>query len=128
MKAATLIGALSVSFTLFLFSCTLPHSQTHHVTFEEIGEMAGALSYIHVIIPVNISRLSTSVQHFCKKVTQLQAGYGKKEKYTVYLEKYGGQINTEARVFFQISHLLDLMLKDADNLQVWINSLQASIP
>ncbi len=27
----------------------------HHIVFEEIGEMAGALSYIHVVIPVNIS-------------------------------------------------------------------------
>ncbi len=126
MKSAVLIGALSISFyTLFLFSCTFPSAQTHHVVFKEIGEMAGVLSYVHIIIPVNISGLSAAVQHFCKKVTLLQAGYGKKEKYAVYLEKYGGQINT---VFFQISHLLNLMLKDANNLQGSINSLQASLP
>jgi hypothetical protein len=90
--------------------------------------MAGALSYIHVIIPVNISGLSAAIQHFCEKVTLLQTGYGKKEKYAVDLEKYGGQINTEASVFFQINHLLDLMLKDANNLQGSINSLRASLP
>jgi len=32
-------------------------TSTHHIVFEEIGEMAGALSYIHAIIPVNISGL-----------------------------------------------------------------------
>jgi hypothetical protein len=71
-----LIGALSVSFyTLFMFSCSFPPSQTHHVIFEEIGKMAGALSYVHVVIPVNISRLSMAVQHFCEKVMSLQKGY-----------------------------------------------------
>jgi hypothetical protein len=34
----------------------LPTS-AHHIVFEEIGEMAGALSYIHAVIPVNISGL-----------------------------------------------------------------------
>jgi hypothetical protein len=90
--------------------------------------MAGVLSYMHIVILVNMSRLSAAVQHFCEKVTQLQTGYDKKEKYSVYLEKYGGRLNTEARVFFQISHFLDLMHKDADNLQSSINSLQASLP
>jgi hypothetical protein len=45
MKAADLIGTLSISlYTIFLFSCTLTPAQTHHVVFEEIGEMASALS------------------------------------------------------------------------------------
>jgi hypothetical protein len=55
-------------------------------------------------------------------------GYNNKEKYAVHLEKYGGQINTEASIFFQISHLLNLMLKDADHLQGSIHSLRASLP
>ncbi len=32
-------------------------TSAHHIVFEEIGEMAGALSYIHAVIPVNISTL-----------------------------------------------------------------------
>jgi hypothetical protein len=36
----------------------------HHVVFEEIGEMAGALSYIHAVVPVNISGLSQAVENF----------------------------------------------------------------
>ena len=55
MKAAALIGALTVSlFTIFMLSLTLPGANSHHVVFEEIGQMAGALSYIHVVVPVNI--------------------------------------------------------------------------
>jgi hypothetical protein len=50
MKAAALIGTLSVSlYTALLFSYSSTPAQTHHVVFEEIGEMAGALSYIHVV-------------------------------------------------------------------------------
>ncbi len=61
MKAAALIGSLH---TLFLFSLTFPAARTHHVIFKEIGEMAGALSYIHVIVPVNISGLLRAVNAF----------------------------------------------------------------
>ena len=56
MKAAALIGTLSISlYTALLFLYSFTPAQTHHVVFEEIGEMAGALSYIHVVIPINIS-------------------------------------------------------------------------
>jgi hypothetical protein len=65
MKAAALIGALTVSLhTLFIFSLTFP---TAHVIFEEIGEMAGALSYIHVVVLVNISGLLKSIADFRSK-------------------------------------------------------------
>ncbi len=36
----------------------------HHVVFEEIGKMAGALSYIHAIVPINISGLAQAVHSF----------------------------------------------------------------
>jgi hypothetical protein len=69
MKAAALIGVLTVSLhTIFLFSLTFPTARTHHVVFEEIGEMAGALSYIHVVVPVNISGLLKSVADFRSKI------------------------------------------------------------
>jgi hypothetical protein len=47
--------------TLFLFLYTFPSAQPHHIIFEEIGEMAGALSYIHTIIPVSISGLYDAI-------------------------------------------------------------------
>jgi hypothetical protein len=37
---------------------------THHVVFEEIGKMAGALSYVHAIVPVNISGLAHAINNF----------------------------------------------------------------
>ena len=50
MKAAALIGTLSVSlYTILLLAYTLTPVHTHHVVFEEIGEMAGALSYLSLI-------------------------------------------------------------------------------
>jgi hypothetical protein len=48
-------------FLLLLFSC-VQHFDLHHVIFEEISEMAGALSYIHAIVPVNISGLVQTFQ------------------------------------------------------------------
>ncbi len=68
MKAAALIFALSVSFyTILLFSFSFSPAHTHHVIFEEIGEMAGALSYIHIVVPINISGLLQAVTQFRKK-------------------------------------------------------------
>jgi hypothetical protein len=65
MKATALIGTLSISFyTLFLFLFSFSPAHTHHVIFEEIGEMAGALSYIHIVVPINISGLLQAVTQF----------------------------------------------------------------
>ncbi len=49
----------------------------HHVVFEEIGEMAGALSYIHAVVPVNISGLAHAVDNFKADVRSLEALYKK---------------------------------------------------
>jgi hypothetical protein len=94
MKAAALIGALTVSLhTIFLFSLTLPTARTHHVVFEEIGEMAGALSYIHAVVPINISGLIKSVADFRSKIIVLKTNYADTATYTKRLEQYGG-VNT----------------------------------
>jgi hypothetical protein len=94
MKAAALIGAITVSLhTIFLFSLTFPTACTHHVIFEEIGEMAGALSYIHVVVPVNISGLLKSVVDFHSKIVVLKTNYAEMAVYTKRLEEYGG-VNT----------------------------------
>jgi hypothetical protein len=50
----------------------------HHVVFEEIGEMAGALSYVHAVVPVNIFGLSHAVENFKEDVRTLEALYLKK--------------------------------------------------
>ena len=55
----------------------------HHVVFEEIGEMAGALSYIHAVVPVNISGLSQAVDNFKTDVRSLEALYKKTRQHTV---------------------------------------------
>ncbi len=98
------------------------------LSLRRLEKCPSALSYVHIVIPVNISKLSMAFQHFHDKVTLLQKGYVDKEKYTFHLEKYGGQINTNASVFFHISHLLDLMLRDANNLQGSLSRLQSSLP
>ncbi len=88
MKAAARIGALTVSLhTLFLFLLTFPTARTHHVVFEEIGEMARALSYIHVVVPVNISGLLKSIADFCSKIVVLKTNYADTAVYTKRLQE-----------------------------------------
>jgi len=80
MKAAALTGSLTIPlYTLFLFSCSF--------------------SYIHVVVPINISGLGHAVRQFPKKTEFLKQGYFSREKKTVFLE-YGD--NAKANVFFQI--------------------------
>ncbi len=94
MKAAAIIGALTVSLhTIFLFSLTFSTARTHHVVFEEIREMAGTLSYIHVVVLVNISGLLQSVADFGSKIIALKTNYDDTATYAKRLEEYGG-INT----------------------------------
>jgi hypothetical protein len=135
MKAAALIGALTVSLhTIFLFSLTFPTACTHHVVFEEIGEMAGALSYIHAVVPVNISGLLKSVADFRSKIVVLKTNYADTAIYSNRLEQYGG-VNTNGPAKHlllhfrrQISGLMDLLIKDADVLRTTILSLKSSLP
>jgi hypothetical protein len=135
MKAAALIGALFISlYTIFLLSCTFTPVQTHHVIVEEIGEMAGALSNIHVVIPINISGLLQAIHNFCGKVITLKTKYTNKAKYATRLDKYGGSnTNNPAKHVLlhfrqQLSGLMDLMITDTDNLQSSITSLRTSLP
>jgi hypothetical protein len=61
---------------LLLALCQL--ALQHQVVFEEIGEMAGALSYVHAVVPVNISGLAHAINNFKEDVRTLEALYLKK--------------------------------------------------
>jgi hypothetical protein len=50
-------------------------TSAHHIVFEEIGEMAGALSYIHAVIPVNISGLDRAANTFRSQIADLRRHY-----------------------------------------------------
>jgi hypothetical protein len=52
--------------------------------------MAGAMSYIHVIIPINISGLLQAIDDFRGKVITLKMKYTNNAKYANRLDKYGG--------------------------------------
>jgi hypothetical protein len=65
-----------IKIILLLALCQL--ACQHHVVFEEIREMAGALSYVHAAVPVNISGLSHAVENFKTDVRSLEALYIKK--------------------------------------------------
>ena len=65
------VAALLI-FLLFRFPSP---TSTHHIVFEEIGEMAGALSYIHAVIPVNISGLDRAARTFRSQVDHLRRNY-----------------------------------------------------
>jgi hypothetical protein len=135
MKAAALIGALTVSLhMLFLFLLSFPAARTHHVIFEEIGEMAGALSYIHVVVPVNISGLLRAVDAFRSKIVVLKTNYADTASYSKRLQDYGrantNNLAIHILVHFrrQLSGLMDLMIKDANILRNPITSLRTSLP
>ncbi len=67
-----------IKIVLLLALCQL--ACQHHVVFEEIGEMAEALSYVHAVVPVNISGLSHAVENFKTDVRSLEALYIKKRR------------------------------------------------
>ncbi len=60
---------------IFLLLRFPSQTSAHHIVFEEIGEMAGALSYIHAVIPVNISGLDRAAHTFCSQVASLRRNY-----------------------------------------------------
>jgi hypothetical protein len=92
----------------------------HHVVFEEIGEMAGALSYVHAIVPVNISGLAHAVNNFKEDVCILQALYNKNRQPT-------GLLNDNW--FHQrVLDLFTLASADADAMLTSIHGLRDTLP
>jgi len=92
----------------------------HHVVFEEIGEMAGALSYVHAVVPVNISGLAHAVDNFKADVRSLEALYKKTRQPT----------GLGADAFFnqQILDLFTLAAANADAMTANIRSLRETLP
>ncbi len=64
----TFLRCFTLATALFLSPLATPH----HVVFEEIGEMAGVLSYIHAVVLVNISGLARAVNNFKEDVRVLE--------------------------------------------------------
>jgi hypothetical protein len=107
-----------IKIVLLLALCQL--ACQHHIVFEEIGEMAGALSYVHVVVPVNISGLSHAVENFKTDVRSLEALYIKKRRPT----------NLGADDWFnqRILDLFTLAAADADAMVTNIRSLRETLP
>ncbi len=87
----------------------------HHVVFEEIGEMAEALSYVHAVVPVNISGLAHAVDNFKADVRSLEALYQKRRQPT--------GLGADAFFHQRILDLFTLAAADADAMTANIRSL-----
>jgi hypothetical protein len=57
---------------LILFFCNLQTLYNDHVIFKEIGEMTGAISYIHLILHVDIPGLKEQADHYIQQVWDLR--------------------------------------------------------
>jgi hypothetical protein len=103
---------------LLLALCQL--ALQHHVVFEEIGEMAGALSYVHAVVPVNISGLSHAVSNFKEDVRTLEALYLKRRQPT--------GLGNDDWFNQRILDLFMLAAADADAMVANIRSLRETLP
>ncbi len=97
-----------------------PLTPSHHVVFEEIGEMAGALSYIHAIVPINISGLAQAIHNFHHDVQALQKLYSEKRLPT--------GSNYDDWFHQPIVDLFQLASSDAESMLANIDSLCDTLP
>ncbi len=107
-----------IKIVLLLAHCQL--ACQHHVVFEEIGEMARALSYVHAVVPVNISGLSHAVKNFKTDVRSLEALYIKKQRPT--------NLGTDDWFNQRILDLFTLAAADTDAMDANILSLRETLP
>jgi len=99
---------------------SLSPSLSHHEVFEEIGKMAGALLYIHVIVPVNISGLALTIRNFRLDIHALQ---------TLYTEKRQPTGTSYDDWFHQrIADLFSLAAADTESMLADIDSLRDALP
>jgi hypothetical protein len=102
--------------SLFFF----PLSPSQHVVFEEIGEMAGALSYIHAIVPIDISGLAHPIKNFQHDIQALQNLYMEKRQLTG--SNYDDWFNQPIVDLFQLASA------DAESMLANIDSLHDTLP
>jgi hypothetical protein len=103
-------------FTYLLFSC-FQTSAPHHVIFEEIGAMARAISYIHVVVPVNITGLLKTVYRVQWDMDIIAAGFQKLNK-----------IKQNEHLKMDMDAWLDIMKLDFHGLFSTIQDLRATLP
>jgi hypothetical protein len=94
-------------------------SSPHHVVFEEIGKMAGGLSYIDAIVPINISGLVQAVHNFHHDIVCLQKVYQECRQPGGVHDKW---------FHMRLINLLDLSLADANSMLANLESLRDSLP
>jgi hypothetical protein len=112
----TFLRSVALLVTLLLS----PFVSPHHMVFEEINKMVGALSYVHAIVPVNISGLAHAVNNFEEDVRTLEALYNKNRQPTGF--SHDDWFNQ------QILDLFTLASADADAMLTNINSLRETLP
>ena len=110
-------------------------TSTHHIVFEEIGEMAGALSYIHAVIPVNISGLDRAANIFRSQVTDLRRNFQlaqTKIDKTMHDAPDSAHKQQLARDIKYQRHIQEEYLKttesEADNLLTLLDNLKGTLP
>ena len=54
---------------LVLFLCVMALAASHHVVFEDVGEIATSITYIHVAIPLNLTGIRNLAHHFGNALT-----------------------------------------------------------
>ena len=107
-------------FTLVMALFLSPLATPHHVVFEEIGEMAGALSYVHAVVPVNISGLARAVNNFKEDVRALEVLYqNRRQPPGLAYDDWFNQ---------RILDLFTLASAEADSMLSNINTLRESLP
>jgi hypothetical protein len=50
----------------------LPFSETHHVIFEGIGQMAGAVTYLHAKLTINLTAIEDHIQIYQRKLQEFK--------------------------------------------------------
>jgi len=45
-----------ITFIILLYN--IPSAQNSHIIFEEIGDLTGPISYLHIVVPINIQGLN----------------------------------------------------------------------
>jgi Baculovirus F protein len=123
----------SVAALLIFLLLRLPvPTSTHHIVFEEIGEMAGALSYIHAVIPVNISGLDRAANTFRSQIADLRRNYQvaqTKIDKTIPDSAQGQQLARDLKYQRQIQEgILQASEAEADNLLALLDNLKGTLP
>ena len=125
MKLSSLLRAS----LLIVLYCQLPQTETHHIIFEGIGHMAGAVTYLHARLTINLTAITSQLNLYQEKLKVFQNNVAQPPSDQYGTHFYEPRLYDLRRLhFYQLLKVIEEHTALAKQVHARIDALRAMMP